>query len=129
MHRGQSLVIEAKLFSDGGGDIEDSTSDEGTAVIDSDDRRAAIAEVGDADGAGEGEGFVCSGAGAGAKSLTDGGGSMPPERSANVIGGDACFFVAEGLAGVHGVVTDAADSVGGIFVTAIGLVAGGFASG
>lgn len=111
---GEALVFEAEFAGGAGGEVDDATGDEGSAVVEADFEGAAIFEVGDFDAAGEGEGFVGAGDVPGLDFFAEGGvAAFESEEGGFVVpGGDAAFFVAKGLVDGHGVIADALDGVG-----------------
>src|SRR5215217_2557981 len=62
-----------ELFGGGGGEVDDAAGDEGAAVVDADDDRLAVSDVGHADAGTEGQGAVGGGEAGGVEGLAVGG--------------------------------------------------------
>ena len=112
----ETLFGEAKVIGNGLGDIEHAASDEGTAVIDADFDRATVFEVGYADDTGDGQGFVGCNFGPRPEILSSGGLARKNEEMFGVVRSNASLCVANGVAGLHGMISDAANCVGLGFV-------------
>jgi len=112
----EALFGESEVVGDGLCDIEHAASDEGSAVVDADFGRAAVFEVGDANYAGYGQGFVGGNLCPWPEVLSGGGLARKNEEMLGVVRSDTDLGVADGIAGLHGVVADAANGVGLGFV-------------
>lgn len=112
----EALFGEAKIVGNGLCDVEHAAADEGSTVIDADFDRAAIFKVGDTDDAGDGQCFVGGDFGPWPEFLS--GGRLPgkDEEMLRVVRRDTDLAVADGIAGLHGVISNATNRVGLGFV-------------
>ena len=107
---------EAKVVGDGLGDIEHAATDEGSSVIDADFSRAAVFQVGDSDDTGDGQCFVGCNLCPWPELLSGGGLAREDEEMLGVVRSDTGLSMADGFAGLHGVVANATNRVGLGFV-------------
>lgn len=112
----EALFGESEVVGDGLCDIEHAAPDEGSAVVDANFDRAAVFEVGDTDDAGDRQGFVGGDFGPWPEFLSGGRFSREDEEMLGVVRGNASLSMTNGIAGLHGVVADAANGVGLGFV-------------
>lgn len=112
----EALIGESEIVGNGLGDIEHAATDEGSSVIDADFSRAAVFEVGDADDTRNGQGFMGGDFGPWPEFFSGGCLAGKDEEVLRVVGRDTDLCVADGIAGLHGVVTNATNRVGLGFV-------------
>ena len=112
----EALFGEAKVVGNGLGDIEHAAADEGSAVINADFDRAAVFEIGDANDAGDGQRFVGGDFCPWPEFLTGGRLAGKDEEMLRVVRCDTDLCVANGIAGLHGMISNAANCVGLGFV-------------
>ena len=113
----KALIGESEVVSNGFCDVKHAATDEGSAVIDADFGRATVFQVGDADDTGDGQCFVGCNLCPWPEVLSSGGLARKNEKMFGVVRSDTGFCVADGFAGLHGVVANAANCVGLGFVT------------
>lgn len=116
----ETLVGESELVGDGFGDIEHATTDERTAVVHADLGGFSVLEIGHADDAGKRKGFVGSAAGPRPELFANGGFAGKDQEMLTVVGSHAGFDMPDGLARMHRLVANAAQSIGLVFVTVVG---------
>lgn len=122
----EALIEEAQFFGNRRGHIQNAPFDKRPPVIHTHDHGASIAQIGDANAAGEGEGFMRGGFGPGVLFFTDGGFSGEKQEAAFVVvGGDAFLDKADGFAGMHGFIGLPAHGIGPVFVAFVAAAAAG----
>lgn len=112
----EALLSESEVVGDGFCDIEHATTDERSAVIDADFGRTAVFQVGDADDAWDGQCFMGGDFGPWPEFFSGGCLAGKNEEMLRVVGCDTDLGVADGFAGLHGMISNAANCVGLGFV-------------
>ena len=107
----KALIGESEIVGNGFCNVKHAATDEGSAVIDADLGRATVLQVGDADDTRNGQCFVGGHAGPWPEVLSSGGLARKNEKMFGVVRSDTGLTVADGIAGLHGVVANATNRV------------------
>lgn len=108
----KALLGESEVVGDGFCNIKHATTDEGSTVIDADFGRAAICKVGHANNARDGQGFVGCNLCPRPEVLSSRCLAGEDEEVLGVVRGDTGLCVADCFAGLHGMISNAANCVG-----------------
>jgi len=112
----KALIGESEIVGNWFCNVKHATTDEGSTVVDANFGRATIFKVGDANDTRNGQGFVGRNLCPRPEVLSSGGLTRKNEKMFGVVRGDTDLCMADGVAGLHGVVTNASNCVGLGFV-------------